>query len=554
MSVIQNIQNIASTSRVAPVRESAPGLKPYLNVDPTSRTDLLRARTRLLRLYRSLESLAGLANVDPSSRSVFTQAVSSNALALDLTNTAASLSSTEEINASPMSFAPFGPAWRDGSSAEITIGGEYDGTHGSGQLSFEVRRAGTRGVNDLRIRVEDPNGVRIRNVNVRTWHEEDRQYDLRNGLYLTLGPGSLVNRDFTTIGVSEIVGAAVDPDKPLGGIRNDNPNLQFGGPTVVDGSFDINGQNVSVSTSDTLNDVISSINQSGAGVTASFNAVAERIDILQDTPGAAPTIDLQNDTSNFLAATKLGGASVVPGSDPEDVLSFNSVAAFSAVRSGDIVVNGEPISIDTAADSLATMLDKINASAAGVTATFDSDTQLVRIEPSAPDAGLELDSNGTGFFGALNLQDGRLGEVASTRGVSRRRSYEIADSMSDVFSEFNYLFRDASFAGKGENAGLFRSPLESAVRRALGDEAASGLFGIRIDDSSGARARGDYASIDRRVFTTGLQLRGDSIMDVLRGDEAGSGLIASMLVGAEQALRGVNARLGFSGTFVDTFA
>ena len=44
--------------------ESAPqGLTPYAPVDDGSQGDLLRARTRLLRLYRSLEALAESANV-----------------------------------------------------------------------------------------------------------------------------------------------------------------------------------------------------------------------------------------------------------------------------------------------------------------------------------------------------------------------------------------------------------------------------------------------------------------------------------------------------------
>jgi len=45
-----------------------------------------------------------------------------------------------------MSSCPFGPVRDDGSSALITIGGEYDGTHGIGPITFEVRRAETLGL------------------------------------------------------------------------------------------------------------------------------------------------------------------------------------------------------------------------------------------------------------------------------------------------------------------------------------------------------------------------------------------------------------------------
>ena len=554
MSVIQNLSSIASNTRVFSSEAAPNGLKPYASVDITSRTDLLRARTRLLRLYRSLESLAELTNIDTRFQLDLPDAQSDNALGLDLRHTAAALDSSEEINASPMSFTPFGPTWGNGSGAQITIGGEYDGTHGSGQLGFEVRRAGTRGVNDLRIRVYDPGGSRIRNINIRTGHNPDRQYDLRNGLYLTLGPGNLINRDYTTIQVSDTVGAAVDPDKPLGGIRNDNPSLEYGTPAIVDGSFEINGETISVSTTDTLNDVVDRINQSTAGVTATFNAVTEQIELLQDTLGEVPTIDLQNDTSNFLQATKLDNVNLVAGIDPETIKVFDDVAAFSAMQSGNIIVNGRPIAVDTSTDTLTTMIGKINASPAGVVASFDPGSQRVLIEARNSASRLDINSNGTGFFTALRMPEGRVDPEALGRGISRQRSYDIADSFDDVFGELNYLFRDSSFLGKSQYAGSFRSPLEAAIKGAVGSDLSADFLGVGFDESGEARARGDFARIDRRNLTQNLQLRGDAVMNLLAGDESRSGLVANMLQGTRLALQSVSSQLGFGGSFVDTYA
>ena len=553
MSVTNSIRNIGGVARVYANDSQAPGLKPFANVDTTARTDLLRARTRLLRLYRSLEQLAEASNIETRFNLDLPSAQSGSGLGLDLRHTAAQLDSGDEINASPMSFAPFGPTWDDGSSAQITIGGEYDGTHGSGELGFEVRWAGTHGVDDIRIRVEDPQGRRIRNVTLRDHHPLDRTYDLRNGLYLQLGPGDLINRDYTTIQVSDVVGSAVDPDKPLGGIRNDNPNFQYGMPPIVDGSFNLNGEHISVSTSDTLNDIVDRINQSSTGVTAVFNDVTERIEIVQDTLGEVPTIELQNDTSNFLQASKLDNANLVAGIDPESIKAFDDVAAFSAVQSGNIVVNGRAIALDTANDTLTTMIDKINASPAGVVASFDADTQQVQIEARNARSRLEIDSNGTNFFSALKLPEGYVDPESTGRGISRRRSYAIADSFGDVFNELNYLFRDRSFLGNGANAAAFRSPLEAAIKGVLG-ESLQDFLGLGFSDSENARVRGDFAVIDRRTFTTNLQLQGDSIMNVLKGDESRAGLVANMLQGTRNALQTVSKQLGLSGTLVDTYA
>jgi len=554
MTVIQGLNNLNNTTGIGQTSQTSPGLKPFLPVDDGSNIDFRRARSRLLNLYRHLEKLAELADINIRFMLDLPDARSSAGLGLDLTHTAATLNSNEEINASPMSFGPFGPDWLNGSSALITVGGEYDGSHGTGALTFEVLQDGTHGVDNLRIRVEDPQGNRIRNINIRANHQEDRQYDLRNGLYLTLGPNSLIDNDTTTIQVFDNVGAAVNPDRPLGGIRNNNPNLQFGTTPIVDGSFSLNGENISVATTDTINDVINRINQSSAGVTAVFNAATEQIDFLQDTLGSVPTIDLQGDTSNFLDAMKLSSASVIAGIDPENEQSLANVAAFSSVQDGNILINGTQISIDTANDSLSAVLDRINNSAAGVVASFDTNTQRVVIEAQDAASVLEIGSNGTGFFAALNIVEGRVDPEAASGGVSRARSYDIADATAAAFSELSYLFRDSSFLGRGVNTSSFRSPLEAALRTTFGIDTSANMLGLVFDSSANARLRGDFVTIDRQVLTRNLQLRGDAVKDVLTSNDGSQGLVADLLRATRAAIVNVNQALGLSGTFVDTFA
>ena len=554
MSVIQGLNNLANVVRSGTTTRAPQGLKPYLAVESPAAGDFRRARTRLLNLFARLEELAELTNINTRFKLDLPDARSSSALGLDLTHTAAALNSTEEINASPMSFTPFGPDWNDGSTTLITLGGEYQGDEGSDVLTFEVRRDGTHGVDNLRIRVEDSQGNRLTNLNIRANHDEDRQYDIGNGIFLTLGPGDLVDRDTATIQVFDNVGEVVNPGNPLGGIRNSNPNLQFGTTPIVDGAFQLNGESINVSTADTINDIISRINQSAAGVTASFNTGSERIDFVQNTLGSAPAIDLQNDTSNLLDALKLSGALVTPGIDPENEKTLDSVAALSSVQSGDIIINGNLISIDPASDSLDSVLDSINNSGANVVASFDPVSQQVLIEAQDAASELTIDSNGTGFFAALNIVEGRVDPEAVSRGLTRARSYAIADAAAAVFSELSTLFRDSTFAGRDVNASQFRGPLESALRATLGDELTTSLFGLVFDGSSGARRRGDFASIDRQSLTQNLQLRGDAVKDVLTNSDGTAGLVPDLLRATQQALSGVNQALGLSGTFVDTFA
>lgn len=553
MSLVQVLQNLSARTRISQPVQAPNVLKPFSTLEQTANSDFQRARSTLLDLYRGLERLAELTNVNTRFKLDLPDAQSATALGLDLTRTAASLVSNEEINASPMSFSPFGPDWDSGSDALITIGGEYNGADGSGSMLFDVRRDGTHGEDDLRIRFEDPQGNR-QNININSNHPEDRQYDLQNGLFLTLGPGSLIDNDTTTIQLFDNLGASVNPDNPFGGVRNSNPNLQFGTPAIVNGSFLVNGQNISVTTSDSLSDVIARINSSTAGVTAAFNAGTERIEFMQNTPGSLPGIDLQNDTSNFLQAMKLAGALQSPGIDAESDQAFANVAAFASLQTGNIIVNGQQVAIDTAVDSLSGVIARINASGAGVVASFDPDTQRVLIEATDAEGQLELDSNGTGFFAALNMPEGRVDPEAIANGISRQRSYDIADATEDVFQAINQLFRDASYLGGQQNAARFRAPLETAIRSVFGSNMAGDQYGMRFDGSADARSRGDFASIDRRALTQSLQRRGDAVQGVLGGGQSKDGLIHGLLRGTRQALTHVNQALGIAGTFVDTYA
>ena len=560
MSVIGTIQNIVRSTSVARAgSDSVP--TQFASISPEAHSDFLRARTELLNLFRAVERLAELANINTRFKLDLPDARSQSPLGLDMTNTAATLNSSGEINASPTSFTPFGPEWLGASTAEITIGGEYQydpATNGplppDAAYTFESRRNGTRGSSQIQIRVEDPFGNRT-NVQVQRDDPLNQPYDIGNGLYFTIGAGSTINRDTTTLlSVSDSIGSVVNPGLPLGGIRNQNPNLQFGSPSIVNGGFDVNGENISVLTTDTLNDVVNRINLSNAGVTAVFNALTERIDFMQNTLGSTGAIDLTNDSSNFLAATKLDSLNVVDGIDPETIQNLEDVAAFSSVQSGDVVINGQQIAIDTANDSLSTVLDKINSSGAGVVATFDSASQQVLIEANETTSVLTLDSNGTGLFGALRIPEGRVDPEAVSRGISRRKSYEIADATNAVFEQLNRVFSNSTFAGKGDNASLFRGPLETALRTAFGVESEVNVLGLNLDASSNARLRGDFTTVDRREFTTNLQRRGNLVRDFLAGNDDEGGLVKGLFVATQQALNAVNQSLGLSGTFIDTYA
>ena len=49
---------------------------------------------------------------------------------------------------------------------EATVGGTYDGSNGSGTLTFEVTQGGTLGTDDLSVAVFDANNNQIDTINI----------------------------------------------------------------------------------------------------------------------------------------------------------------------------------------------------------------------------------------------------------------------------------------------------------------------------------------------------------------------------------------------------
>lgn len=561
MDVVSSLQSIGAFAQVTQDGDGIVNPRVQVAQESETRSDLLRARSQLVRIFRSIEALAEAFNVQTRFQRGLPSATSSAPLLLDLSNTAARLASTDEINASPHSFSPFGPAWATGSSALISIGGEYDGSNGSGALSFDVRRPGVHGQDNLRVRVRDPQGSVISNVGIRANHDPDREYDLLNGLFLTLGSGNLLDDDTTAIQLFDNLGSTVDPNRPLGGIGNDNPNFQYyAAPNtldpIVDGSFQLNGEAITVSTTDTLNTVVDRINQSNAGVTALFNAASERIEFVQDTLGSNATIDIQNDTSNFTTATKLDAAIVQPGIDPENVKLLEDVAAFSGIQSGSFSINGASVDVDTSTDSLTSIIEKINASESNVTASFDAESKKISLVTNNQNAIVETDSNGTALFAALNIPEGRIDQATGDRGYSRRKSYQISDAIESVFQELNAFFDDKTFVARNDGILASRAVIAAATKALTGEESglSGGAFGINFDRSSEAQGIGRLADVDRLVFTKSLQLHGRDLKAMFAGQNENPGLINALSTAVGQALTQVSEQLGFTGKFVDVFA
>ncbi len=184
---------------------------------------------------------------------------------------------------------------------------------------------------------------------------------------------------FTTLDPSKTVGNAVDPTKVLSDL-----DLRT---AVTAGYITINGVQINVDPStQSLNDVISAINNSSAGVTASYDSTNDKL-VLTGNGNAVVNLGSPGDTSNFLQATYIqnapqtldtNGNTTVSSTVHLGAISTSSTLSSLGINSGNISINGVQVAVDST-QTLDTLISNINNSSANVTAWYDSNADKVYV-------------------------------------------------------------------------------------------------------------------------------------------------------------------------------
>ncbi len=215
------------------------------------------------------------------------------------------------------------------------------------------------------------------------------------------------------------------------------------GRTVTGGRFTINGVGIDVDPAvDSLDDVIARINASGAGVTASLVAVDgyKRLSIAANTAGGPLQLGSAGDTSNFLAATnvlaapRVGDAvtstSKLATTRTGDPLSAANLAV-PVSGTGTLTINGVDIAYDASVDSINAIINRINASSAGVTASYDatSDTFLLRNKQTGS-LWMSLSDTG-GFLAAMKI------DPNTSIQVGQNAQYSLDGGATTLYSTSN---------------------------------------------------------------------------------------------------------------------
>lgn len=175
-------------------------------------------------------------------------------------------------------------------------------------------------------------------------------------------------------------------------------------------SFTINGHTINYTIgTDTVQTLIDNINNSGAGVSASLNASGQIV--LTSTSGA---LTVAGDTGNLVTSLNLTAATAsqsitsaggVGGIDPD--VSLNTVNSTTALNSGTLfTINGVAININPATDNLQDVINDINSSNAGVTASWNTtlgELQLVAKATGPQSIVLGSPSDTSNFLQAFGL-------------------------------------------------------------------------------------------------------------------------------------------------------
>jgi flagellar hook-associated protein 2 len=183
------------------------------------------------------------------------------------------------------------------------------------------------------------------------------------------------------------------------------------------GFFTVNGAQVTVDLGESLSDLFDRISgATGGEVTASYNPSTDGIEL-----SSANSISLgaANDTTNFLALARLHNNGTGSITSAAALGALNQTAGLDNARlataitatdgngDGTFSINGVEISYNVTTDALVDVMDRINQSAAGVRASYDSVAdRMVLTNAVTGDLGISIDEASGGLLGALGLTGG----------------------------------------------------------------------------------------------------------------------------------------------------
>jgi flagellar hook-associated protein 2 len=222
-------------------------------------------------------------------------------------------------------------------------------------------------------------------------------------------------------GATQVNGANLaQPLAPGGNLSNVTIGTAGFATPVTAGTFTVDGDTVTISTTDSLQGVFTAISTATNGkVTASYNTTTDEI-TLASSDNSEVVLGSAADTSNFLQVAQLynnGTDSVTSTSELGHVQLGGTMAnsdLSTAITDGGngqgaFTINGVTINYDASTESVQDVLNSINSSGAGVTANYDSiNNRFVLTNNTTGDLGISAQDVTGNFLTATGLATGTL--------------------------------------------------------------------------------------------------------------------------------------------------
>ena len=192
-------------------------------------------------------------------------------------------------------------------------------------------------------------------------------------------------------------------------------------PPISAGTITVDGKQITIDpTVDTLKDVFDRIDTATtSNIKGSYDATTDTITLKRlGGGGASLVVGSATDTSNFLSVARLSNngtnelvsASSLGSVTPANTLSsanFQTAVSDGGSGTGEFKINGVSIAFNASSDSVQNLMDRINASAAGVNMSYDRvNDQFTLTNKVTGNLGVAVEDVTGNFLAAAGLASG----------------------------------------------------------------------------------------------------------------------------------------------------
>ncbi len=440
------------------------------------------------------------------------------------------------------------PTWSKATPSTVSISGTYTGTSDvTYRIQSPTGSTPTVGSQKMTFKVYK-NGVQTGTITIPATYN-NTELSLGDGLSFSLGDGKLAKGSIFEFTAQAGLDLKADPNEAFDGSTGGLTNLDS---VVTAGAFEVNGETISVDADDSILTVLDKINASAADVTATYDATSDTISMVRNT-GGVHDITFGADTSGFLTAMKLDGATATLGKEDDRKLAIDQVAPYAGISSGSFKINGVEISVDVTTDTIQDVIARVNDSEAGVTMTLGS-SERISVRSDSKEATLTLENDTTGLFSAYGLEETTY-TPSETKGMNGQTVRELTQRMTELVEVFNQLAGTVTNESLlGDGAMDARDLLRGAIEKSLGgrgDQFDSG-FGLTFNIGDGTNKNFmEMGATGEKEFLRAMRRNPNEVLQTLFGTKSESGLVEDLLTAMDKAQKNLVRTYGSVGFLLD---